>query len=590
MGKYDEVVNRLTEVDDDTLHATHSEAKARIAELRPKIADRSLSSDELGELAGLKDAFTSLNGEVGARAEKREADYAAADELASLTDEPQEPETEPVAEQEEPEATPEAEEKAEEPVSESEPELVAASATPKAPKMGEVTKAAPKAPAGKPAMSITAAADVHGFYAGQQLEVSQIGKALQSRLRSVANSGQSGDGESVVVASINANDVPEDRVLKAGDSVEVNTNKIHRVTSQQAITAAGGLCAPLAIDYNYGVWGTQGRPIRDSLPGFQVERGGIQFRRDLSPMINAATDGPMSATGFWSMQNDVDAEDPANYEAGAATPGPLKALWVVDCPPTETAQVETITFQVEFANISSRFDPETLQANTEAALVWHDRICENHLLAQLQAKSKVMTSGTILGATRDLLVTFDKAQTYYRSVHRLSSNMPLRAILPFWAKAMIRSDLARQFNDDSFSSLNVTDAQIDGFFASRNIIPVWHLDGNPAADTMGTSGSTTDDVPAQQYLQQAAGTAVPDYPTKVDILLHPEGHFQHLDGGVLDLGIVRDAQLVRRNRYRQFSESFEGIAARGVEALRLVASVTPNGAMSGTINPTTITA
>lgn len=594
MGKYDEVVANLTEVDDDTLNSAHGEAKARITELRPKIADRTLTGDELAELAGLRDAYTALDGEAKARTERREAAYAAAEELAaSVPDEQEQPAEEPAQPNEpvEPQEPQREEQPVVEPETAREPELVAASAAaPKTPPMGSVTKAAPKAPAGKPAMAITAAADVQGFQAGQQLDLKQVGKAMANRLRSVAAAGAV-DGEALGVATITASNIPEERTLRAEDSIERNTIKVHNVTSQQAITAAGGLCAPLAIDYSYGVLGTQGRPVRDSLPGFRVERGGIQYRKDLAPMVNTDADGPRSATGFWTMQNDVDAADPDAYLPDAVTPGPLKALWVVDCPATVTAQVEAITFQVEFANITSRFDPETMQANLEAALIWHDRVCENRLLAQLAALSKYMTSSALLGATRDLLVNLDKLQAYYRSVHRLSDNVPLRAIMPFWAKHLIRSDIARQMNTDGLSTLNISDAQINAFFATRNVTPVWHLDGASTAQV--TSGSGTATVPAiaaQQYGQTTGTNAVPNYPAQVEILLHPEGHFQHLDGGSLDLGIVRDAELVRRNRYRQFSESFEGVAARGVEALRYVATVIPNGAMTGTVAPSSVTA
>lgn len=585
MGKYDEVIANLTGVDDDTLNSTHSEAKARITELRPKVADRSLTADELSELVSLKDAFTALNTEVTGRAARREEAYSAAESLLAEVPEDEGTEgNEAVAEA--PVETPEP--AAAEVVEE--PQLVAASAgTPKpaTPAMGEVSKAAPKAPVSKAPMTITAAADVQGFYAGQALEVDQIGKALASRLRGTANSGNSGDGEQLTVATITASGVPDERRLSGNDSIEHNTRKIQQVTSQQAITAAGGLCAPLEIDYNYGVWGVQGRPIRNALPGFQVDRGGLQYRKDLSPMLNTSGTGPSSATGFWTMQNDIDAADPA-----ATTP--RKAFWVVDCPSTVTAQVEAITLQIEFANITSRFDPETLQANTEAALIWHDRVCENHLLGQLQALSKYMTSTQLasMGATRELLVNLDKLQAYYRSVHRLGDNVRLRMIAPFWAKYLIRSDIARQMNDDGgTSTLAISDAQINAFFATRNVDVVWHMDGASTAQT--TSGSGTATIPAiaaQQYAQTSGTNAVPNYPAQVDILLFPEGHFQHLDGGTLDIGIVRDAELVRRNRYRQFSESFEGVAARGVEALRYVASVVPTGGMAGTVAPSSITA
>ena len=584
MGKYDEVIGNLTEVDDDTLNSAHGEARARITELRPKVADRSLTAEELNELVGLKESFTALDGEAKARTERREAAYAAAQQLVDSVPEdepqPEQPGTETPDPQHEQPVEPQPAAPVEEP-QQRQPELVAASAGPQTPPMGSVTQAAPKAPAGKPAMAITAAADIQGFQAGQQLELNQIGRAMANRLRSVAASGAT-DGEALGVASITPMGIPEDRWLKPEDSIERNTAKIQKVTSHQAITAAGGLCAPLAIDYSYGVLGVQGRPVRDALPSFRVERGGIQFRKDLAPMVNTAVDGPSSATGFWTMANDVAVSDPAITT-------PRKAFWVVDCPATVTAQVEAITFQIEFANITSRFDPETMQANLEAALIWHDRVAENRLLGQLQALSKYMTSAQLLGATLDLLVNLDKLQAYYRSVHRLSDNVSLRAVLPFWAKHLIRADIARRMSTDgSFSALAISDEQINNFFRTRNVTPVWHLDGSTADQaTSGTGTATIPKIDRQSYAQTTGTNAVPVFPDEIDILLFPEGHFQHLDGGTLDLGIVRDAELVRRNRYRQFSESFEGVAARGVEALRYVATVIPNGAQSGTVAPGT---
>lgn len=580
--KYDEIVSNIGQVDEDQLVAAHGEAKARIAELAPKVADRSLTPDELTELRALKAAYTSMHAEVATRTEARDAAYGEVGDVADLIADP-EPADEPeVTGNGSDEAAPEV---IEHPVVDAPAEPVAASTPP----MGSVTAASPAKPDHKSLVTITAAAD-SGYKAGLELEPSELGKAISKKLRALSNASGSGDGEQVSVVSITAAGIPEDRKLDAGDSAEQNTNKIQRVTSPQAITAAGGLCAPLAIDYNYGVWGVQGRPVKNALPGFQVERGGIQFRRDLSPMLNVAADGPRSATGFWTLTDDENAENPGGTapDYADAYTGPLKALWVVDCPPTETAEIEAITLQIEFANITSRFDPETLRANIESALIWHDRICENHLLSQLQAKSKYMTSAQLLGATRDLLVNLDKVQAYYRSVHRLGDNITLKAIMPFWVKAMIRSDIARGMNTDSVGNLNVSDSQIESFFATRNVTPVWHLDG--AITDQATSGSAGATIPAiqhQAYTQTVGTAAVPAFPTTIDMLLFPEGHFQHLDAGTLDLGIVRDADLIRRNRYRQFSESFEGLAARGVEALRYVASVLPNGAQFGTVAPAT---
>src|SRR5205823_5057206 len=120
-----------------------------------------LTNDELTELAGLKDAFTQLNAEVTARSDRREAAYGAADELASLVDEPdsgvRHPEGDPDEEGEktpniEPVFDPLRKDPVEQPEAPAEDrELIAASANaPKTPKLGDVAKAAPKMPAGKP--------------------------------------------------------------------------------------------------------------------------------------------------------------------------------------------------------------------------------------------------------------------------------------------------------------------------------------------------------------------------------------------------------------------------------------------------------
>lgn len=599
---YDDVLANLGEVDDERLNSAHGEITGRINELRPRVADRSLSPDELTELQSLTETFGQVNGEVQNRQTRRDEAYAAIDETVAQVPDPaaeseQPAEEQPAAEQEPAEAEPQEQpaagdqqsESAAEAAPQSQEQPVAAAAS--NPPIGSIGREAParREQSTQPTVAITAAADVAGFSAGGTVEPTQVGQAFANRMRSLsAIASRHGNGEQVPVVTLTASGVPEDRTLRRNDWA-ANTRRMDQVTSRSAIVAAGGLCAPLAIDYSYGTIGVQDRPIRDSLPGFQAERGGIQYRRDLSPVTNTdEVNGPRSATGTWSMQNDKDAEP-------VDSTSPRKALWVVDCPDTETAEVEALTLQLEFSNVTSRFDPETLQANTDAAMIWHSRFAENYLLGKLQEKSKTMTSQQVLGATRDLLVTLDKAQAYYRSAHRLNANVQLRTILPAWAKALMRADITRAMSF-SLETLNVTDAVIDAWFNSRNVSPVWHLDGDAVA-TEGTADpdatppvAGTPDIAAQQYMLAAENEEVPPFPAQVDFLLHPEGHFTHLDGGTLDLGIVRDSDLIERNRYRQFSETWEGVAERGVEALRVVADVLPTGGMSGTVEPSSITA
>lgn len=585
---WDDVLQDLTGIDDDRLGTAHGEVLARIQELAPKVKDRTLTDEELTELTSLRQNFDQMGAERDGRAQRREEAYAAADAAVADIPEPgteQQPAEDPEQSEEPSESDTPAEAPAEDDTtSDTEADMNAAqpvAAGAKVPALGKTSKAAPakKAAGAQASIAIVAAADLRDRSSGTAMQFDEIGKAIADRLQSLRASSAVGDGEQVSVVKMVASGVPEERHVRGKDHWARNTAKFDAVASPGAIVAAGGLCAPLAIDYSYQAIGVQGRPIRDSLPGFQAERGGIQFRPDISPVTNTDSDGPRSATGIWTNQNDVDAY--------AASNPPRKAVWIVDCPDTDTAEVEAITLQLEFSNVTSRFDPETVQANQHAALVWHDRFAENNLLAKLQAASKVMTSDKVLGATRDVLVTLDRAQSYYRSVHRLGDNISLRAILPFWVRHMLRADLTRAMSMTPTEGLAITDEQIDSFLRSRGLNPVWHLDGKDSDTAAVTGPPAIPAIPAQQYTLAAIGDEVPKHPTTIDMLLHAEGHFTFLDGGTLDLGIVRDSALIDRNRYRQFTETWEGVAARGVEALRLLASVAPTGESAGTIDVAT---
>jgi len=93
----------------------------------------------------------------------------------------------------------------------------------------------------------------------------------------------------------------------------------------------------------------------------------------------------------------------------------------------------------------------------------------------------------------------------------------------------------------------------------------------------------------QVYDDVAAGAALPGFPNQIDSLLYPAGSWLFLNGGSLDLGLVRDHELNAKNRYRQFLETFEGAAFRGVESLRLVMTVNPTGQTAGTKDTSAIT-
>lgn len=468
-----------------------------------------------------------------------------------------------------------------------------------------------------------------------------------------------------------AYEYPESRKLTR--DAAANYHKMEALTSPQALVAAGGLCSPLTPSYDVEVIGTSSRPIRDqAMVAVQVERGGLSFRPPIS--AGAAVNG----AGAWTLEDD-EAASVVNDT------GPVKTCYEVDCPGMEEEFIEAIYLCLEFSNLTTQFDPETTAANLRAGDIAHARFADNRLFSKMAAQSKALSGARVIGAVRDILGNLDRSTTYLRGKHRIEESMPLTWLAPFWVKALMRADLARQMAaGDWKDALAPTDALIDSWFNTRGVNPVWHMDGVNGTDEVQTvtvtgsptggsftltfGGETTSAIPynataaqvqsalraldsigqngvsatggplpgtavtvtfdggaldgvnvaqmtssgsftggstpgvtvatttagdgaitvsgltigAQTYDDATAGGTIPGFPSQIDSLLYPTGSWKFLNGGGLNLGLVRDHILNARNRHRQFQETFEGAAFTGVESLRLVMSVQPTGQTAGT--------
>ncbi len=154
---------------------------------------------------------------------------------------------------------------------------------------------------------------------------------------------------------------------------------------------------------------------------------------------------------------------------------------------------------------------------------------------------------------------------------------------------MIRADLARELAHDNTNGrdvLGISDDQIDDWFSARGINVIWTLDGLKAG-TYGVGGSA---ITNQFFGLMGSSAPEPQWPGQssdgsfmLAWLLYVEGSFQFLDGGRLDLGVVRDSVLDATNDYEVFVEPFESVAARGIEVYQVQSVVLPNGASAGTV-------
>lgn len=403
---------------------------------------------------------------------------------------------------------------------------------------------------------------VPGFTAGSEItSYEEFGKAFAARVNTLLRLN-GGDGEQVVIASIKS-DAPEDRTLSDTDPFKL-MEKIEAVTSLDAlvqsnpgtaIVASGGCCAPLVTKYD--LWddgGTTARPVRDSLAGFRADRGGIRFY----PGPHLAD--IQGALGFWTCADDTAAD-----VSNTAT---WKVCADIDCPAEQTAELQAITMCIKFGVLQTRIFPEVAAANTKLSTVAQARLADAALLAQIKAGSYGITdSGTSWGAMRDLMNALGRASMYYRDRYRLGTAAPLRAILPAWILEALRADLLDQpdWGRDRPSHYSPSEDEIRAFFANRNINVTFALDSSAPATNGGG------------FFATASGNALPAWPTSLEWALFPEGAWLYLDGGSLDLGVIRDSTLVRVNDYMTFAESFEAAALIGGESLWFTSTIDVSG-------------
>jgi len=392
----------------------------------------------------------------------------------------------------------------------------------------------PVAPATSAPVAITAGADIPGHSAGSTLtDMREVSEAMEKRLHSLRRVN-GGDGEQHIVASITTQ-YPEDRVL--GTDPEENRAKISNVVGPQALVATGGFATPLEVRYDVFGLGTAIRPVRDSLPRFQADRGGVRY---VTPPVLSSY---ANAVGVWT--NDTD-----------TTPGEnVKASLTVTAAAEQTAVTDAVTLQMQFGNLFTRAYPELLARHNELGLIQHAREAEQNILSRIAAASTAVTTASLIGFGRDFLVQVKRSAAAYRSRHRIDPTTQLRAIVPSWVYDAMAADLALAMPGDG--TLSVSTAEINGYLANSNVTMVASLDQN----VFGSQGAA----------------ALLEFPDSFTWYMFAEGTFLFLDGGTLDLGIIRDSGLVGTNDYKMFVETFEGVAFVGTEALAITSTIAVNG-------------
>jgi hypothetical protein len=549
-----------------------------------RVYDEPDTVENVALLKEITDAGAVLQGEqatrVQAQQEATEAKAAAKDAIQALRGEETEDETpedgkdEPVADEpaEEPVAEEEApDEPAEEPVDATEAtEEVAVTAS----AVGAVKAGSRKRPiARNPEAPATGSQRSEGRVLmatgwGGQEEVSDpmvLAEGMCRQLEMMDRHGPAIGRQRVATAEW---DYPPERDLRDDTPLQASM-KMEAATGVQALLASGGVCLPTDVDYEIKTWATADRPLRDGLAAFQVPRGGLLYIEP--PDIG----GVAAATGIWTEATDA--------EPLAAT----KPVYSVSCGATIQVFINAVSTRLGFGNMQSRFQPELVAAYTDLSMVAAARKAEIELLELIQAKclaTQYNNQSAALGATPELIEAITKAREFFIYNHRLPRNIALTAIFPDWLKGLLKIDLAKQIGHSqnaTWNSYEISDEQVEGLIKAHGINPIFTLDALPVKG----SGTQTSGYPTQQLVPNTTAEAEQKkFPTAMMWMMFPEGSMQFLDGGRMDLGVVRDSTLDATNDYETFVETFEGIADRGFtnSAIQFVTFLANTGGTAAT--------
>lgn len=392
--------------------------------------------------------------------------------------------------------------------------------------------------------AIVASAGLPGVPEGSHLDRIGLAKAIIKKREQGVGTRQ-GVEEKALVASIHYGDLfPDERILTGDPS---DQEKIDNVVSSEALTASGGLCAPVTPYYDLMNVSTTSRPVRDALAGFIASRGGLRFAQ-VPVLTDVETSGDNGAVGIRTAAQDA---------AGGTTAE--KSCQIVACPEFEEALLSMIYHCVQFGNLNSRAWPEQVAQFNELVMAAHARVAETALLDGIASYSTAVTSAKVYGATSSLLYTILRAAAGMRSRHRMDPNARLRVLMPAWAADLLVADLV----NSQFIRFEYSISGVEQLLESLARVSISFYLDSPTGE-------------GQIFGAQGTG-AILDFPDTVVWYIYPEGSFLFLDGGTLELGIVRDSTLNNTNDYRIFGESFEQVAFVGPESLEVESTVCPTG-------------
>lgn len=403
---------------------------------------------------------------------------------------------------------------------------------------------------------IIASADVPGFTQGGRVEnIYALGEAMHARARMLPIS-KTGDPNIYPVASLKR----EFNFMLNENSTPKEMNEVLvAATDTDILTAAGGWCAPSEISYDFFNIVCEDGMI--DLPTVGLNRGGVQY--PTSPSFGDLVTIP-DIVWTWTEQDDIDA---------VTSDSVFKPCVRVECPTFVDRRADCFGFCVTAGNLVDYAYPElianwlrlvfAIRAKATNAQIIDIMLNGGGSGDPISASIPVDHTGLLGATTSALLQSIELSIIDYREKYSMCADAILEIVLPRWANAVVRADLA---NRDGIDVFGVTNGMIADWFNLRGarvqFVGDWQVRETGAPGTATPGGAT----------------ALTQWPTTMEYMIFAPGTFVRGNSMSLDLGVTRDSVLNATNDHTAaWAEDCFAILKPGHESRVVTVALCPSG-------------
>lgn len=425
-------------------------------------------------------------------------------------------------------------------------------------RLGEIAKYAPDAGVHEERSEavIVASADVPGFTQGGRVEnIYDLARAMHARARMLPIT-RTGDPNIYPVAALQR----EFNFTLNENSTPQEMNEVLLAASDTSIlTAAGGWCAPSEISYDFFNIVCEDGMI--DLPTVGLNRGGVQY--PTSPSFGDVVAIP-DIVWTWTEQDDIDA---------VTSDSVFKPCVRVECPTFVDRRADCFGFCVTAGNLVDYAYPElianwlrlvfAIRAKATNAGIIDIMLNGGGSGDAISASVPVDHTGLLGATTSALLQSIELSIIDYREKYSMCSDAIMEVVLPRWANAVVRADLANREGIDVFG---VTNGMIADWFNLRGARV--QFVGDWQVREAGAPGTAT----------PGGATALTQWPDTMEYMIFAPGTFVRGNSMSLDLGVTRDSVLNATNDHTAaWAEDCFAILKPGHESRVVTVALCPSG-------------